>query len=171
MFNLKSNNSDNDDNDSNDDKKTMKDKKSYTQDEINLLIKNTIIIPEDKWMNLEPGVFISYIKKDGTFVKGGYIQVVNQSKAKRKYFRIVFNQNSNSKGYTLYLDQIQTLYKKINETSYYELNAIRESYDKIINKLEDKINNLENLLLNKIEKNKENNNKILKLIKKLHKNE
>jgi len=190
MFNLRSdknniqtdiinNNIEKDINNNNADNKKIKlskDKKIYTLEEKTELIKNTIVIPEDKWVNLEPGVFISYDKLDGTFVKGGYIQIFNKSKQGRNYFRIIFNQSDTSKGYTLYLDLIKTIYKKIDETSYYELHAIREAYDTIINKLSKKIDDqnlyikqLEEKLIIKIEKNEVNTKKVLKLVKDLHK--
>jgi hypothetical protein len=155
--------------------KIKKSKKEYTIEEKDAIIKNTIHIPKDKWMNLEPGVFISYDRLDDTFVKGGYIQIVNKSKAGKDYFRIIFNQNDTQNGYTLYLDQIKTIYKKIDETSYYELHAIREAYDIVINKLskqvEDQnlyISKLEERLITKIEKNESNAKKILQKVKDLH---
>jgi hypothetical protein len=156
--------------------KQNKEKKQYTLEEKNELIKNTIVIPKDKWVNLEPGVFISYDKLDGIFVKGGYIQIFNKSKTGRDYFRIIFNQSDTAKGYTLYLDQIQTIYKKIDETSYYELHAIREAYDIVINKLTNKIDEqttyikkMEENYNNKIEKNEDKIKKVLQLVKDLHK--
>ena len=182
MFTLKKENYNDSDSDDNVQKVTSaktkskdKDKKQYTQGEIDDLIKNTIIIPKDKWMTLEPGIFISYYKTDNTFVKGGYIQVVNTSKSKRKYFRIVFSQNDSSKGYTLYLDTIKTIYKKIDETSYFELHAIREAYEIKINDikkenelLKNYIQQMEKKINDRFNKCENHSKQILLKIKELH---
>jgi hypothetical protein len=162
-------------------KKTKKEayeyvKKEYTTEEKKDLIKNTIIIPEDRWYTLEPGLFISYDKPDGSFVKGGYIISVGTTKTNnRKYFKINFYQTDNSKGYTLYFDNIKTLYKKINETSYYELNAIREAYEVKINGLQELLlkqttykKTLEQTMNTRFTKVEDNLKKTLMKIKQLH---
>ena len=63
-FNQKENidndiNSNNTNSNYNNKKKVKGEKKEYTLEEIQELIKNTVVIPKDEWMKLEPGIFIS----------------------------------------------------------------------------------------------------------------
>ena len=123
------------------DNNKLSNKKTYTDEEKKQIINNTIVIHKDKWQNLESGIFVSYDKIDNTFVKGGYIHMVNKSNDGKLYFRIIFSQLNPDKGYILYFDQIKTLYKKIDQTSYYELNAIRDSYENIFKSMKEHTQN------------------------------
>ena len=55
-------------------------KKELTDEERKDFLKNSILIPKDQWLSLPLNSYISYIKNDDKFIKGGYIKLIFNKK-------------------------------------------------------------------------------------------
>lgn len=173
-----------------------KNKSNYyilTKEEIKEYLKNSILIPKDKWEEIPLNSYISYTKNDGKFVKGGYIKIIFKKKNKKNNdnedesnkdtefeedtFMTLANKlekYSNDKffkEFTINLSNIKEIYKKINDSAFIEYQIIKNNVLKLIQDFTKKLEKYDNEIENinkKITKLEDNNYKVLKLIKKLH---
>lgn len=149
--------------------------KDLNDDEIKEFLKNSILIPKEQWNTLPINSFISYKKDDGKFIKGGYIKLIF-TKNNKDYLIYgtkidKYNNDRYYKEFTINLDNIQEIYKKIEQTAIIEYQIIKNNISKIIDSINDKIEDIINRLIStekKIIKLEDNHYKTIKLIKTLH---
>ncbi len=147
-----------------------------TEEEIKDYLKNSIIIPKDQWETLPINSFISYYKEDNSFIKGGFIKLIfNKNNNTYLIYGTKLDKYQNDKYYkefTINLNNIKEIYKKIDQSAIIEYQIIKNNISKLIDntnlKLEETINKIV-LLEKKIIKLEDNHYKTLKLIKTLHK--
>ena len=143
--------------------------------EIKEYLKNSISIPKDQWETLPVNAFISYIKEDGKFIKGGYVKLIfNKKNNTYMIYGTKIDKYNNDKYYkefTINLSNIKEIYKKIDQSAILEYQIIKTNITKLIDNTNNK---LEEIILKlsqtekKIIKLEENHYKTLKLIKNLH---
>lgn len=153
-----------------------------TDEEIKEYLKNSMAIPKEQWLTLPLNSFISYIKSDGKFVKGGYIKLI--FKKKDKDYLIYgskldkYNNDKYYKEFTINLENIKDIYKKVDTSAVLEYQIIKNNINTILDKfkldieklnstfeeINDKLDDM-NERINKID---DNNKKTIKLIKNLH---
>lgn len=149
--------------------------KNLSDSEIKEYLKNSISIPKDQWETLPVNSFISYIKEDGKFIKGGYVKLIFNKK--NNIYMIYgtkidkYNNDKYYKEFTINLSNIKEIYKKIDQSAILEYQIIKANITKLIDNTNTK---LEEIILKlsqtekKIIKLEENHYKTLKLIKNLH---
>lgn len=157
-------------------KKNKKNKiNELTSEEIKEFLKNSINIPKDQWETIPINSFISYYKEDNNFVKGGYVKLIF-TKNNNNYliYGSKLDKYQNDKYYkefTINLNNIKEIYKKIDQSAIIEYQIIKNNISKLLdnsnNKIDEIINKISNLE-KKIIKLEENHYKTLKLIKTLH---
>lgn len=155
------------------DKKKIK--KEITEDEIKEFLKNSILIPKDQWNSLPVNSFISYVKNDGKFIKGGYIKLIFQKKDNDYMIYSTkldkYNNDRYYKEFTINLNNIKEIYKKIESSAIIEYKIIKTNINNILDQFKLQINEISNKvdeLDKKIIKLEDNNKKTIKLIKNLH---
>jgi hypothetical protein len=148
---------------------------NLTESEIKDYLKNSISIPKEQWETLPINSFISYIKEDGKFIKGGYVKLIFNKK--NNIYLIYgtkidkYNNDKYYKEFTINLSNIKEIYKKIDQSALLEYQIIKTNITKLIDNTNTK---LEEIILRlsqnekKIIKLEENHYKTLKLIKNLH---
>lgn len=171
----------NSDDEKNKNKITKKITKDMTQEEITEFLKNTIIIPKEQWEQIPINSYISYIKEDGKFIKGGYVKLIfNKKKSSTDNGSIYliygtkldkYNNDKYYKEFTINLSNIKEIYKKIDNSAIIEYQIIKNNINKLLLSQNSKIDELIvkiNTFDKKINKLEENHYKTLKLIKNLH---
>jgi hypothetical protein len=150
-------------------------KNELTEEEKKEYLKNSILIPKEQWLTLPVNSFISYIKNDGKFIKGGFIKLI--FKKKEKDYLIYsskldkYNNDKYYKEFTINLENIKEIYKKIDSSAIIEYQIIKTNINNFLDKFKTDIHNIYNKIedLNiKINKIEDNNKKTIKLIKNLH---
>jgi hypothetical protein len=149
--------------------------KDLTDEEIKEFLKNSILVPKEQWKDIAINAYISYIKDDNKFIKGGYVKLIFE-KNNNTYliYGTKIDKYTNDRYYkefTINLSNIKEIYKKIDQSAIMEYQIIKTHITKLIdntnNKLEEILNRLNNTE-KKIVKLEENHYKTLKLIKNLH---
>ena len=145
--------------------KVVKDKVSteyipvnYTQDEINDMLTDFLLIKPDEIYHISLGSHIRYFKKDGLFMAGGYLKR-KWKKEENIYFQISKSPYNSNRMWVVDLNKIDRIYKKVNEDSMLEINRIRDSLiglNSKIKKLEEKIDEIQEELNNIKEESKIN---------------
>lgn len=149
--------------------------KEITEEEKKEYLKNSILIPKDQWEKLPVNSFISYVKNDNKFIKGGFIKLFFKKKDidyliySSKLDK--YNNDRYYKEFTINLNNIKEIYKKVDTSAIIEYQIIKKditaSLSKFVTEIEKINNKLEELDI-KINKAEENNKKTIKLIKNLH---
>lgn len=147
-------------------------KKELTEEERKEFLKNSILIPKDQWLSLPLNSYISYIKNDDKFIKGGYIKLIfNKKNNDYLIYGSKLDKYNNDKYYkefTINLNNIKEIYKKIDVSAIIEYQIIKTNLNNIIEQFKSEINDKLLELDNKINKIHDNNKKTIKLIKNLH---
>ena len=146
--------------------------KELTDEERKEFLKNSILIPKEQWLSLPINSYISYIKNDDKFIKGGYIKLIfNKKDTDYLIYGSKLDKYNNDRYYkefTINLNNIKEIYKKIDVSAIIEYQIIKTNLNNIIEKFKSEINNKLEELDSKINKLDENNKKTIKLIKNLH---
>ena len=90
-------------------------KKKYTDDNIKSLLIGYVEVPISEWSSINIDKHIRYFKKDGSFVRGGF--VISHSPSG---IQIANNLNRQSAGYTTWFaanSSLQRIFKKIDTIS------------------------------------------------------
>lgn len=153
-------------------------KNNEHDDKMQEYIKESLLIPSDKWESIPINSNICYIKKDGKFVKGGYVKLIYTKN--EKLFLVYsnkldkYNNDKYYKEFTINLASIDKIYKKIDQSAIMEYEIIKNNINKVITEFSTKLEKLDNIfnkiddIEKKIVKLETNHYKIVKLIKKLH---
>lgn len=149
-------------------KKTKEPAKKMTDDEIDKYLKGSILIPKDQWKDLHDNSQISYFKIDGTFVKSAFIKLYF-TKDNEDYIRwgtklSGYTSDKYYKEFTIKVSNIDEIYKKIDQDAIIEYKLIKNNINESLTKYNDKIADLEE----KVNVLRDENTRIIKLIKKLH---
>jgi hypothetical protein len=155
--------------------------KELNADELKEYLKNFILIPKDQWKTMPVNSYISYIKEDGKFVKGGFVKLIfnkkNTDSENESEYLIYgtkidkYNNDKYYKEFTINLSNIKDIYKRIEQSAIIEYQIIKNNINKVIAEVNNKIEEVVNKLLiidKKISKLEDNHYKTLKLIKNLH---
>ena len=89
-------------------------KKTYSQPQKDAMLEDYKLIPEDAWSNISKGTHIRYVKKDGTFVKGGFVvnHWVNETGQKFIHLSNGFIQNRNYISWPMSHNNVSKVYAK-----------------------------------------------------------
>ncbi len=149
--------------------------KELTEDEIKEFLKNSILIPKEKWEELPINSYISYYKEDDKFIKGGYVKLIF-TKNDNLYMIYgtkldKYNNDKYYKEFTINLNNIKSIYKQIDKNAIIEYQIIKNNITKLITDFNTKLDTIV-IAIDKYEKKiiklEENHYKTIKLIKSLH---
>jgi hypothetical protein len=129
--------------------------------EIDEWLKGCIEIPTSKWTTLPDNSQICYFKKDGGFVKSGFVKLSFEKEGER-YIRYGSKLGSWSgdkyyKEFTLKLSNVKKLYKRVSQDAIFEYKLISAKISTRMKELETKQDDLDRSV-----------KKVVMLIKKLH---
>lgn len=149
--------------------------KKMSDSDILEYLKDSILIPPDDWEKLAVGSNISYYKKDGNFIKSGFIKTI-YTKDDNVFILYgtklnTYNNDKYYKEFTVNTSNIKELYKKIDQSAILEYKIIKKNILNSMNTFIEKFNNIENelnLINDKIIKLEINHTKTISFIKKLH---
>lgn len=146
--------------------------KTLEDESVKEWLKGCILIPSDKWFELSDNSHISYVKKDGAFVKGGFIKL-KWEKDGTKYFKYgtklsSWNGDKYYKEFTLNLDNVESMYKRISQDAIFEYKLIKYQFEDKTQKLQSEVDSLKEELATQKAAMLDSVRKIAGLIKKLH---
>ena len=131
-------------------------KKEYTQEQIKGFLNGYIEGASAKWEDIPTNSHMRYFKKDGSFVRGGFVTSHWLNKEGKKFIHLANNFNKKAQNYATWPvahESVSRIFKKIDNKSGIEMDVVRNKTTEIIsqiNKLVDvvksqqlKINNLE----------------------------
>jgi guanyl-specific ribonuclease Sa len=135
--------------------------KALTAAEIKEWLRGCIEIPKDKWRTIPDNSHVSYVKKDGKFVKGGFIRL-QYSKDGEHYIRYgsklaSWPGDKYYREFTIKLSNTSKIYKRVSQDSIFEFKVMQMNFDKQMQTVIDRQDQLDGSI-----------KKIVKLIKKLH---
>jgi hypothetical protein len=125
-------------------------KKDYTQDQIKELLNGYIEVSKHLWADIPTGSHIRYFKKDGTFVRGGFITNHWLNKEGKQFIHIANSFKKNSVGYATWPmahESVEKIFKKPDTKSGIEMDVVRSKTAEIIgqiNKLVDVVKEQKN---------------------------
>ena len=149
--------------------------KKMTDAEIKEYLKESILVPDEDWEKLSVGANISYYKKDGNFVKSGFIKAIytNEGNTFIKYGTklTTYPNDKYYKEFTVNMSNITEIYKRIDQSAILEYKIIKKSILSSMAAFAEKFTIIENELKNindKIIKLEDNHIMTVRFIKKLH---
>lgn len=138
---------------------TVKGKRTYTDEEKRSLLVGYVTVPQNKWDSIPYKAHIRYVKADGTFIRGGFMQNYWTSKDNTRMMQISSNLNRKAPGYITWavpLNGITTLYKKVDKGNaievgnvYHKLEVQRTTINNlvdVVNQMDKRIKRLETML-------------------------
>lgn len=139
-----------------------------TAEEFKQYVKGMIRIPEDKWMSIPENSQICYAKKDGTYVKSGYVRLT-YSKNGGDFLRYgtKMYQAPNDKYYkefTINLSKIARIYKMVSRDAAWEFKIMGQRITDEIATRDDHIA----VLNERVDKVEDSLRRIVKFVKRLH---
>lgn len=123
-------------------------KKEYTQDQIKKLLIGYIQVSPSKWDDIPINSHIRYFKKDGTFVRGGFVTNHWLNKEGKPFIHLANNFKKNAPGYATWPmahEAVDRIFKKVDSKSGIEMDVVRGKTAEIIaqiNKLVDVVKEL-----------------------------
>jgi len=150
-------------------KSKKKEKKKLSEEEIQEYLKSSILIPKDKWKEIQDHSQISYYKQDGGFVKSAFVKLI-YNKGEEDYI-LCSSKLSGYPGDKYYVEfsvkfsNIDKLYKRIDQGAITEYKLIKDNINQILTKYTERIDELEA----KLNKANDDITRTLNLVKKLHK--
>lgn len=143
--------------------------KPMTPSEIEVYIKSCIKIPRSSWTSIPDNSQICYFKKDGKFVKSGFVKL-SYSKNGNDFIRYgsKLSPMAGDKYYrefTINLSNISQIYKKVSQDAIWEYKLIRLETSKKMEEFETKLAEMQE----RVDQSENSAKKIVKLIKRLHK--
>jgi len=148
---------------------------NLTKEEQIEFLKDSILVNKEQWKSIPINSYISYIKGDDKFVKGGYVKLIyNKKDADYIVYGTKLDKYTNDKYYkefTINLTNIKEIYKKVDQSAISEYKIIKNNIAVFLTTFTNeitKINNKFEEVEKKIIKLEENHIKTLKLIKNLH---
>lgn len=113
--------------------KTYK-KKTYTNVQIKKLLEGYIPVSVGKWGDIPNKSHIRYFKKDGTFVRGGFVSSHWLNKEGKPFIHLE-NSFKKGKGYASWPvahESVKQIYKKISRDSGIEMDTVRTKTTEMI---------------------------------------
>jgi len=146
-------------------------KNIVTNEEQEQLLENYEEVPRESWETLPVGIHIRYLRKDGTFRRGGYIisvvNIMSGVNKDNKMIQLASNNSPYAKSWSTNLERVQKIWKaKLNSDG--GVNQINESVSKETKEsIEYLTKNVDQIKIDIAKINNEQQ-RIVNLIKKLH---
>lgn len=127
-------------------------KKDYSQEQIRGLLSGYIEVSNELWADIPINSHIRYFKKDGTFVRGGFVTSHWLNKEGKPFIHLANNFKKRSAGYATWPmahESVAKIFKKPDANSGIEMNVVRGKTAEIIgqiNKLVDVVKAQKNRL-------------------------
>lgn len=144
-------------------------KKEYTQDQINGLLSGYIQVSVDKWADIPVSSHIRYFKKDGTFVRGGFVTSHWLNKEGKPFIHLANSFKKNSKGYATWPmahESVTKIFKKVDAKSGIEMDAVRGKTTEIIGQI-NKLVEVVKQQRNRLDSQEEDLKKLFAIVKRL----
>lgn len=119
-------------------KKKIYTKKEYTQEQIRGLLTGYIEVSKEKWADIPINSHIRYFKKDGTFVRGGFVTSHWLNKEGKPFIHLANNFKKRSAGYATWPmahESVGKIFKKTDAKSGIEMDVVRGKTTEIINQI------------------------------------
>jgi hypothetical protein len=113
-------------------------KKDYTPDQIKTLLQQYMEVSADKWADIPINSHIRYIKKDGTFVRGGFLTSHWLNKEGKPFIHLANSFKKRTEGYATWPvahESVAKLYKKQDAKSGIEMDVVRTKTTEIIGQI------------------------------------
>ena len=127
-------------------------KKEYTPDQIRGLLNGYVQVAANKWADIPITSHIRYFKKDGTFVRGGFVTSHWLNKEGKPFIHLANSFKKKTPNYATWPmahESVAKIFKKIDAKSGIEMDVVRNKTAEIIgqiNKLVDVVKEQKNRL-------------------------
>jgi flagellar capping protein FliD len=146
-------------------------KKELTVEQKKSLLKGYIEVPRSKWGEIPVNSHIRYIKKDGTFVRGGFVVNHWLNKTGQPFIHLANGFKKSVPGYATWPmahESAKHVFKKPNSKNGIEMDVVKRKNKEIIsqiNKIVDAVKDLKK----RVEKNEQDMRRIFILLSKIDK--
>ena len=113
-------------------------KKIYTPDQIKGLLQGYVLVSHSMWSDIPVGAHVRYFKKDGAFVRGGFVTSHWFNKEGKPFIHLANSFKKKVKGYAtwpLAHESADRIYKKIDRGSGIEMDVVRGKTTEIIGQI------------------------------------
>jgi hypothetical protein len=113
-------------------------KKDYSNEQIKGLLVGYIEVPKDKWSDIPTNSHIRYFKKDGTFVRGGFVTNHWLNKQGKPFIHLANNFKKKAPGYATWPmahESVSRIFKKPDANSGIEMDVVRGKTAEIIGQI------------------------------------
>jgi hypothetical protein len=113
-------------------------KKDYSQDQIRELLKGYIEVSKALWSDIPISSHIRYIKKDGAFVRGGFVTSHWLNKEGKPFIHLANSFKKRSPGYATWPmahESVAKIFKKTDAKSGIEMDVVRGKTAEIIGQI------------------------------------
>jgi hypothetical protein len=146
-------------------------KTEYTSEQIKKLLNGYIEVPRTSWGKIPLNSHIRYLKKDGTFARGGFVINHWLNKDGTPFIHLANNFKKNAQGYKTWPmahENVSKLFKKPGANNGIEMDVVRKKTGEIIgqiNKIVDAIKEIKT----SVKKNEDDIKKMFIIIQKIAK--
>lgn len=113
-------------------------KREYTEAQIKELLVGYIQVAADRWGDIPVGSHVRYVKRDGVFVRGGFVTSHWLSAEGKKFMHLANNLARGGAGYATWPvahESLATVYKKVDAKSGIEMDVVREKTSEMIGQM------------------------------------
>lgn len=144
-------------------------KSEYSQEQIGSLLNGYIDVPREKWKDIPVDSHIRYIKKDGTFARGGFITNHWFNKEGKPFIHLANNFKKKAKGYATWPiahESVSKIYKKPDAKGSIEMDVVRGKTGEIISQI-NKLVDVVKVQKNRLDNQEEEIRKLYRIVKQL----
>lgn len=144
-------------------------KTAYTKEQIRKLLTGYIEVPLAKWSDIPLTAHIRYVKKDGSFVRGGFVTNHWLNKDGKPFMHVANNLKKDAPGYKTWPmahENVAKVFKKPDAKNGIEMDVVRSKTAEIIGQINKLVDALKGMR-NDIKANENDIKKMFALIKRI----
>ncbi len=110
----------------------------YTSEQIRELLKGYMRVDAESWSDIPTNSHIRYIKKDGSFVRGGFVTNHWLNKTGKKFIHVANGFNKNAQGYKTWPvahENVSQIYKKPAPNTNIEMGVVDARFTKVVDQV------------------------------------
>ena len=145
-------------------------KRDYTEAQIKELLVGYIQVAVDRWVDVPVGSHVRYVKRDGVFVRGGFVTSHWLNAEGKKFIHLANNIARGGTGYVTWPvahESLVTLYKKVDAKSGIEIDVVREKTSEMIGQI-NRLVDVVKAQKNRLDALESDQKKMLAIIRKLN---
>jgi hypothetical protein len=144
-------------------------KTAYTKEQIRKLLTGYIEVPHNKWADIPLSSHIRYLKKDGTFVRGGFVTNHWLNKEGKPFIHVANNFKKNAPGYKTWPmahENVAKVFKKPDAKNGIEMEVVRSKTAEIIGQINRIVDAVKDVKKD-VKRNEDDIKKMFALLKKI----